>query len=212
MNQIDIYSDIGESFWGESVSASDVKTMLEDMEGDITVRINSHGGSVFDGFAIYNLLDQHEGEIHVKVDAMAASAASVIAMAGDTIEMADNALMMIHDPWTIAIGDSADLAKTADLLDKIKDSIVTTYKSKSDLDTSEIEQMMSDETWFSADEAIENGFATAKTGELAKAMNSIDKPWMNKAPKIEKTENEESINTAFLNNRKRKLKLLMADA
>ena len=208
MNQIDIYSDIGESFWGETISANDVKSMLDDMQGDVTVRINSQGGSVFDGFAIYNLLDQHEGEIHVKVDALAASAASVIAMAGDTIEMADNALMMLHDPWTIAIGDSKDLAKTADLLDKIRDSIVTTYKSKSNLDVHEIAQMMSDETWLNADEAIEHGFATAKTGESEHVMNCEVKPWMNKAPEMENKDKEDK---AFLNIRKRRLKLL-ADA
>lgn len=212
MNQIDIYSDIGESFWGESVSANDIKSQLESMSGDVTVRINSAGGSVFDGFAIYNLLDQYNGEIHVKVDALAASAASVIAMAGDSIEMADNALMMIHEPWTIALGNSADMNKTGELLDKIRDSIVITYQSKSSLDKETIEAMMVEETWFNADEAIENGFATAKTGEQSEAMNKLNKPWMNKAPDMDAlVPAEEADNTAFLNIQKRKLKLL-ADA
>lgn len=218
MNKLDIYGDIGESFWADSVSAGDVKSQLDGMSGDLTVRINSGGGSVFDGFAIYNLLDQYEGAVHVKVDALAASAASVIAMAGDTIEMADNALMMVHDPWTVAVGNSADMVKTADLLDKIRDSIVTTYQSKSNLDKADIEAMMRDETWFSADEAIEKGFATAKSGEAASVMNKIDRPWMNKAPKIETPKAEDpkieskGPDMAFLNTQRRKLKLLKADA
>lgn len=207
MNEILIYQDIGESFWGDTISANDVKDQLSKMEGDVTVRINSAGGSVFDGFAIYNLLAQHNGQVTVKVDALAASAASVIAMAGDTIEMADNALMMIHEPWTLALGDAEDMRKTGELLDKIRDSIVTTYQSKTDLDTATIEAMMAEETWFSADEAIENGFATSKSSEKA-VMNKIEKPWMNKAPEIK----DEKPDQAFLNIQKRKLKLLKADA
>ncbi len=207
MNQIDIYGDIGESFWSESITDTDVKALLDQMEGDVTVRINSPGGSVFDGFAIYNLLKQHDGEIHVKIDALAASAASVIAMAGDSIEMADNSLMMIHEPWSMALGDSSEMRKTAELLDKIRDSIVTTYKSKTDLSDDEIKQMMVDETWFNADEAIESGFATAKTGETG-VMNSMARPWMNKAPEIK----QEKPDAAFLNVQRNRIKLLKADA
>ena len=210
MNVIDIYSDIGESMWGESVSANDVKAQLDGMSGDVTVRINSGGGSVFDGFAIYNLLDQYDGAVNVKIDALAASAASVIAMAGDTIEMADNALMMIHDPWTVAVGDSNDMKKTAELLDKIRDSIVTTYQSKSKLSAGDIGAMMKSETWFSAAEAIENGFATGTSGKDAEFNNKLNKPWMNKAPKFEAPE-DKGIDQNFLNVQKRKLKLL-ADA
>ena len=211
MNQIDIYGDIGESMWDDSISALDVKTLLNDMEGDITVRINSGGGSVFDGFAIYNLLDQHEGEIHVKIDALAASAASVVAMAGDTVEMAGNALFMMHNPWTMALGESKDMIKTAELLDKIRDSIVTTYQKRTNLGTGEISDMMDAETWLSADEAVENGFVTAKT-EAGSIMNKVNKPWMNKAPDITAlTQAEEETDQAFLNIQRRKLKLL-ADA
>lgn len=208
MNQIDIYSDIGESFWGNSVSANDIKSQLEGMSGDLTVRINSAGGSVFDGFAIYNLLDQYSGDVHVKIDALAASAASVVAMAGDTIEIADNALIMIHDPWTLAVGDSKDMLKTSELLDKIKDSIVTTYQNKTGIDSQELADMMAAETWFNADEAINKGFATSKTTQKAEFSNKLEKPWMNKVPKIENKKPDQ----AFLNIQKRKLKLLKADA
>lgn len=206
MNQIDIYGDIGESFWSDSITDTDVKAQLDQMEGDVTVRINSAGGSVFDGFAIYNLLKQHDGEVHVKIDALAASAASVIAMAGDTIEMADNSLMMIHEPWSMALGDSSEMRKTAELLDKIRDSIVTTYQSKTDLGAGDIQQMMVEETWFNADEAIEAGFATAKTGE-AIVMNKVKRPWMNKAPEIEPERDNQ-----FIKNQKNRIKLLKAEA
>lgn len=208
MNQIDIYGDIGESLWGDSISANDVKSALSGMTGDVLVRINSAGGSVFDGFAIYNLLREYKGSVTVKIDALAASAASVVAMAGDSIEMADNALFMMHNPWTFALGESKDMIKTAELLDKIRDSIVATYKVKTDLSSDEISDMMDQETWLSADEAIEKGFVTSKSSESAEINNKIEKPWMNRV--IEPQEKQPDM--AFLNIQKRKLKLLQADA
>lgn len=208
MNQIDIYGDIGESLWGDSISANDVKSALSGMTGDVLVRINSAGGSVFDGFAIYNLLREYKGSVTVKIDALAASAASVVAMAGDSIEMADNALFMMHNPWTFALGESKDMIKTAELLDKIRDSIVATYKAKTDLSSDEISDMMDQETWLSADEAIEKGFVTSKSSESAEINNKIEKPWMNRV--IEPQEKQPDM--AFLNIQKRKLKLLQADA
>lgn len=182
MNEILIYSDIGDSYWYDSVSAKDIKDKLDAMDnGDLVVRINSPGGSVFDGFAIYNLLNQREGKVTVQVDGMAASAASVIAMAGDEILMADNALMMIHDPWTMMAGSADEMRDTAELLDKIKGSIITTYQSQTSLSAEEIGEMMAAETWFSAAEAVENGLATG-TVESSAMASSTDKPWINKAP------------------------------
>ena len=182
MNELLIYTDIGESFFYDSVSAKSVKAQLDSMTGDLSVRINSPGGDVFDGFAIFNMLDQYEGKVTVHVDGLAASAASVVAMAGDEIVMADNALMMIHDPWTISVGDSTEMRTTADLLDKIKGSILTTYLSKSGLDEADIADKMAAETWFSADEAIEYGFATAKASEKASIANNLEKPWIKNMP------------------------------
>ena len=207
MNEISIYGDIGESFWGESITASSVKDLLEGMEGELTVRINSGGGDVFDGFAIYNLLNQYDGEVTVKIDALAASAASVIAMAGDNIEIADNALLMVHNPWTLTLGESKDMIKTAELLDKIRDSIVTTYQARTGLETDTLSAMMDEETWLNADEALAQGFATIKTEDKA-VMNKIERPWMNKAPEVK----DDEPNLAFLNTQKRRLKLLKADA
>jgi ATP-dependent Clp endopeptidase proteolytic subunit ClpP len=182
MNEIIIYGDIGESIWGESVRAVDVQKNLASMQGDVTVRINSPGGSVFDGFAIYSLLKAHQGDVTIHVDGLAASAASVIAMAGDTIVMGETAIMMIHNPWTMAVGDAEEMIKTAQALEKIKDSIVIAYQSKAEgLSVEEISAMMDDETWMSADEAITMGFASSLTESYAVA-NSVERPWINKAP------------------------------
>ena len=215
MNQIDIYGDIGESFWGESITASSVKDQLKEMKGDVTVRINSGGGSVFEGFAMYNLLKAHDGKVTTINDGIAASAASTVFMAGDERITADNALTMIHNPWSLAFGDAEEMRNTANLLDKIKGSIIKTYTAGTDLSDDEVSNMMSDETWLDADEAIKQGFATDKAEDSSKAVANMDKPWINKAPKIEKTDNDavaESINIAAINSRNRKLKLLMADA
>jgi ATP-dependent Clp protease protease subunit len=188
MPEILIYSDIGPEEWG-GVSAKAIKAQLDTMSdaAEITVRINSPGGDVFDGFAIYNLLAQHPAKINVKVDGWAASAASVIAMAGDTVEMAANALMMIHNPWTMAIGDSANMRKTADLLDQIKGSILTTYKSKTDMDETDIAGLMDAETWFDAQGAIEAGFASAIVGKSERVKNTV-KSWIRNAPQPEAPE------------------------
>lgn len=186
MSELVIYGDIGESYWGDSVTASGVKAELDDMKGDISVRINSPGGSVFDGFAIYNLLKAHDGKVTVYVDGLAASAASVIAMAGDEIVMGDTAMLMIHDPWTMSVGDSAEMRKTADTLDKIKDSIVTAYAGKAaDLDVDQIASMMAEETWLTAGEALSMGFASAINASEAQISN-LARPWINKAPTPEK--------------------------
>lgn len=185
MNEILIYSDIGADWMGEGITAQNIKKELDALEGDISIRINSPGGDVFDGFAIYNLIKAYPGKTTVYIDGLAASAASVIAMAGDEIVMAENALMMIHDPWTMAIGSSAEMRDTADLLDKIKDSIVTTYKAKSDASAEEIGAMMAAETWFNAAEAVAKGFANS-TSEKHNTVSNLDKRWIRNAPPADK--------------------------
>lgn len=182
MNEIIIYGDIGDSLWGESVRAVDVQKSLAGMQSDVSVRINSPGGSVFDGFAIYNLLKSHKGEVTVYVDGLAASAASIIAMAGDSIVMGEASMMMIHDPWTMAVGDAEEMIKTAETLEKIKDSIVAAYQSKAtNLSAEEISNMMREETWMSAQDAMSMGFASSLTDSYAVA-NTVERPWINKAP------------------------------
>lgn len=197
MNELLIYSDIGESFFGDSVSAISVKAQLDKMPaGDLSVRINSPGGSVFDGFAIYNLIKQYKGTVTVYVDGLAASAASVVAMAGEKIIMADNALMMIHDPWAMSMGTAEEMRQTASLLDKIKDSIVGTYVSRTGLDAADVAAMMEAETWMNAAEAKEKGFATDSV-DGGQSVSNLAKPWIKNAPKPDQIPDNAQAQTAW---------------
>ena len=126
----------------------------------INLHLNSPGGEVFDGFAIYNLLNEHAAKIVVHVDGLAASIASVIAMAGDEILMAENASLMIHEPWCFAAGDAAHFRKEADILDKLSDSIAGVYVARTGKTLAQVKAWMAEETWLSATEAKERGFAT----------------------------------------------------
>jgi ATP-dependent protease ClpP protease subunit len=174
--ELRIYDDIG--FWGTTAKAfvNELDAVAKDAD-EVLVAVNSGGGDVFDGFAIYNALRRYSGKVTARVDGIAASAASLVAMAGDTIVMPENAMMMIHNAWTIAAGDAAALRKTAELLDKTRDGIVAAYRHKSGLSDDEIVGMMDSETWMTAAEAKELGFAdqieapvklqaSMRTGEL----------------------------------------------
>jgi ATP-dependent Clp endopeptidase proteolytic subunit ClpP len=125
----------------------------------ITVRINSPGGSVFDGVAIYNALKRHDAAITVWIDGIAASIASMIAMAGDEVIMPENAMLMLHDPSGLVMGTASDMRAMADALDKMKAGMVAAYRDKSGRDDAEIEALMSAETWLSAQEAVNLGLA-----------------------------------------------------
>lgn len=151
---------IYELFGEKATSPNAFKQDLHEFKGkDITVWIDSYGGSVFAGAGIYNALKEHDGKITVKVDGKAMSAASVIAMAGDEIYMSPVAVLMIHNPLTYAYGNMHDLRKTADVLDTIKDSIINAYATKTGRSRNKISQMMDDETWMSANVAVKEGFA-----------------------------------------------------
>lgn len=160
------------------------ETIKSQLEGDVTVRIDSPGGDVFAGFAIYNQLVQHDGKVTVYVDGAAASAASIIAMAGDEVYLPETSVMMIHDPWTMAIGDSSDMKKTAELLDTIKDAIIPAYTAKTGLETEKISDMMSEETWLTGAQAAQMGFGTLIEGGKQTAAN-FERPWIKNAPKPE---------------------------
>lgn len=178
--EIHIYGDIGVSWWDDNaVSAQqfidELKALPESVR-NIRVHINSAGGDVFEGIAIANALrDQRvKGRsVETIVDGLAASIASVVAQAGSPITMADNALMCVHDPWALAIGNARDMRKMAEDLDTIRDVIVATYKWNSPLDAAEIAELMAHETWMDATQAIENGLATQKAEGL-KAAASLD--------------------------------------
>ena len=151
-----IYDEIGD--W-QGLSA---KSLVEELKGisaaEISVHINSPGGSVFDGIAIYNALRQHPATIHVHIDGLAASIASVIAMAGDTVTMAENALMMIHNPFGWVGGEADDMRRTADMLDKATEAIAMAYAGKSGHPVNDITPLMAEETWMTAVEAKDYGF------------------------------------------------------
>lgn len=174
--ELRIYGDIGSSFWSEdSVTAARFAKDLEAVKGrKLNIRINSLGGSVFDGVAIYNLLKAHNAEKVVYIDGIAASIASVIAMAGDKVVMPANTMIMIHDPWTFAAGNASELRKNAEVLDKIKTAIVSSYTTKTGMSAQDVSDLMGVDTWMNADEALAWGFADEVTEEAnAEDMDSI---------------------------------------
>lgn len=148
------------SWWGDEVTPKAFKKELKQHTGDITVRINSPGGDVFAGVSIYNALVEHDGKVTVKVDALAASAASFVAMAGEEIIMLPGSMMMIHNPWTFAMGDKDELAKVVEMLEKTGDSIASIYVARTGKSEEEISELLAAETWMTAQEAVEMGFAT----------------------------------------------------
>lgn len=157
-----IYGDITSIKWFENdVCVYDLAKEIGDLNGKaLTVRINSYGGEVAEGLAIYNLLKSYEGEVTTICDGFACSAASVVFMAGAKRIMPRSSLLMIHNAWTWASGDADDLRKAADDLEKITQPSVDIYTSVSNLDADEIKSMMDAETWIDADEALDYGFAT----------------------------------------------------
>lgn len=172
--ELEIYSEIGESFWWESVSANEFVRDLNALDVDtISLRINSPGGSVFDGVAIYNALIRHKATITAYVDGFAASIASVIMLAADRIVMGDGALVMIHNPTTYAWGFAEDLREQADLLDKIRDEIVALYAKRTGSSVEDLATWMAATTWMGGVEAIERGFAHELADEAAAEPTSI---------------------------------------
>ena len=148
-----------ESFWGDEITPQMFRDELESGEGDVTVWINSPGGNVFAAAEIYTMLKDYKGSITVKIDAIAASAASVVAMAGDTGQMSPVAMLMIHDPSTVAMGNTKDMEKAIEVLNEVKESIINAYAAKSGLTHARIANLMSNETWMNAKKAVELGFA-----------------------------------------------------
>jgi ATP-dependent Clp protease protease subunit len=148
-----------ETWFGDEVTPKLFKEELEDGEGNITLWINSPGGDVFAAASIYNMLMDYPYDVTVKIDALAASAASVIAMAGTKVCMSPVAMLMIHNPMTVAIGDSSEMRKAIDMLSEVKESIVNAYEIKTSLSRRKISQLMDAETWMNAKEAKKLGFA-----------------------------------------------------
>ena len=169
--EISIYDEIGG--WGISAQqfAKDFKALGNNLK-QINLHIHSPGGDVFDGIAIYNLLKNHPANKTVTIDGLAASMASVIAMAGTEIIMPENAMMMIHKPWGVQGGDADDMRKYADLLDKVEDTLIPAYAAKTGKSAEELAEMLAAETWLNGKECVEHGFAD-KLAEPVKAMAQL---------------------------------------
>jgi len=162
--EVFIYGDIGESYWTETVTAADFVKEIAALDVDqLTVRINSIGGSVPDGLAIYNAIKRHKAAVTTAIDGMALSIASLIAMAGDTVEMADNAMLMIHAPWTIAMGNSVAMRDQADVLDKWAEAMSTSYAAKTGKPAADMLALLTDgiDHYYTAAEAEAAGFVDA---------------------------------------------------
>lgn len=184
-NTIDIYDVIGEGYFETGMTASFVTDVLNSAGGEaVTVNINSPGGDMFEGLAIYNLLSAYQGDVSVRVMGMAASAASIIAMAGDNIEIADSAFFMIHNGWSLVIGNKNDFKKASEDFEKFDTSMAGIYSARSGKELEEIHTMMDEETWISGKDSVAMGFANSLLGSSdvtededapnAKALRKID--------------------------------------
>lgn len=173
--QIYLYGDVGDPFgWGDGFTAEQVAKALVDIGGDVTVRVNSGGGVATEGMAIYSLLKAHNGKVTIAIDGVAASAASLIAMAGDEIEMRAGAMMMLHDPSGVTRGPAKVHEDAAAFLHKLADNYAAVYAQRAGKSVTVIRKMMLATTWLTADEAVSEGLATAKIGEAAEAMAAFD--------------------------------------
>ena len=148
-----------ESFWGDEITPQMFRDELYAEEGDITLWVNSPGGNVFAAAEIYTMLRDYPGKVTVRIASIAASAASVVAMSGNPVQMWPTALIMIHDPSTIAMGNAKDMEKAITTLNEVKESIINAYAFKTGLTRNRISKLMSDETWLNAKKAVELGFA-----------------------------------------------------
>ena len=148
-----------ESWFDDDVTPKKFKAELMESDDDISIWINSPGGDVFAASQIYNMLKEYKGKVTVKVDGLAASAASVIAMAGDEVFMSPVAMLMIHNPSTIIWGEESDMVRAKEMLSEVKESIINAYEVKTSLPREQISKMMDSETWMSSKKAVELGFA-----------------------------------------------------
>jgi len=179
--ELDVYDVVGGSWWSDGVTAKGVRSALKSNANAKTIklRVNSRGGDVFEGTAIYNLLRDHPANVVADVDALAASIASVILMAADEIRIAPGAMVMIHNPWAISLGEADDLRSTADLLDKVRGQMADIYAARTGLAHERLLEMMAAETWMTPEEAKANGFAdvikSASQGATkARALAALD--------------------------------------
>lgn len=221
--EIYLYGDVeADGWWTESeTSAKKFKDILEEFKDITTINlhINSLGGDVIEGIAIFNLLKQHPAKVNVYIDGFACSIASVIAMAGDTVYMPKNTMMMIHNCWSYVVGNAQEMRKTADDLDKIMETSIQSYLSKINIDREELTELLDAETWLTAKECYEKGFADelleiSKTVAQQSATNVIQK-LVEENKQLKQKENivvkldEESIQKIIKENTKEVLEQMM---
>lgn len=178
---ISIHDEIG--LWGISASA-----FMRDLRGmgdldEINLSIHSSGGDVLEGWAIYNAIKNNKARVTARVEGLAASMASVILMAADTVEIPENAYVMIHNPWGFAVGDAEEMRDTADLLDKLGNGLVNAYASRTGNDEKDIREWMDAETWMDGKEAVERGFADKLIGAVALSARAFDNRKFKMTPK-----------------------------
>lgn len=185
-NTIGIYDPIGYDYWSDSgVTAKRISAALRSMgsDADVVVNINSPGGDVFEGLAIYNLLRAHKGKVTARVLGLAASAASFIAMAADEIQIARAGFFMIHNAWTVSWGNRHDLTETASLLGQIDETIADIYHIRTGLAVTELAKMMDAESWINGKSSIEKGFADSFLESDAVIENTDEQSASNDAAK-----------------------------
>lgn len=192
-----------DSWFDDDITPKQFKSELINSEGDIVVWLNSPGGDVFAASQIYNMLKEYNGKVTVKIDGIAASAASVIAMAGSEILMSPVAMMMIHNPATVIYGEASDLQSGIDMLSEVKESIINAYEQKTSLPRNKISKMMDAETWFSAQKAVELGFADKVLYEDSEEVTdgfifdkvTVTNALIRKIPKVKETQPVENTGT-----------------
>ena len=186
---ITIFDPVGFDPWsGEGVTASRIAAALRSIgKGNpVDVLINSPGGDVFEGLAIYNLLREHDGEVRVKVIGLAASIASIIAMAGDEVQIARSGFLMIHNSWVVAGGNRHDLRAVADTLEPFDEALAGVYVARTGMDAKQVAKMMDSETWINGESAVAQGFASALLD--ADELSSDDNGTKNGLPAVREAE------------------------
>lgn len=207
--EILLYDVVGMDFFG-GISAKEFRKQIKGIKAKtLNLRINSPGGSVTEAAAMLNALDEFKGEIEVDIDGLAASAASVIAMAGDVIRIASNGLVMIHNPYSGVVGFADDMRREADLLDKVKEQILDTYARKAKADRNEVSAWMDAETWFTGQEAVDAGLADAinepvKAAAMVDASKFFAKLGYKRAPEIKDAGPSPDVLAALEETRKRR--------
>lgn len=186
--EMSIYGPIGNDWYGDGVSAASFSKALKALGtvNTIDLRINSEGGVVTDARAMYNLLVQHDATVNVHIDGIAASAASFLAMAGDTITIAEGGFFMIHNARAVAAGEAGDFRKMADVLDLVNDTIRDTYIARTGIEANKVKSWMDKETWFSGVQAVEHGFCdeiSENYQRVAACVTDIP-PWFNGMPEL----------------------------